>query len=130
MFDKYENKSCFYYKWMSYAILTKKSTYFFTWSLHSFNIYGGARCSLRAFAYADRSFMVNQLSYIAFQSVLHDWCNKARGMCYHVYGMVHIKEPLLIIENSIPCVGSGFPLSLSEWFFYYVRRYITVNKTC
>ena len=32
------------------------------------------------------------------------------GMCYHVCGMVHIKEPLLLIVKS-----SGFPFSLSEW---------------
>ena len=31
--------------------------------------------------------------------------------------MVHIKEPLLLIGKSSPCGGSGFPLSLSEWFF-------------
>ena len=29
-------------------------------------------------------------------------------------GMVHIKEPLLLIKKSSPCGGSGFPLSLSE----------------
>ena len=38
----------------------------------------------------------------------HDWCNKDRGMCYPVCGMVHIKEPLLLIEKSSPCGGSGF----------------------
>ena len=53
----------------------------------------------------------------AFQPVLHDWCNKDHGMCYPVCGMVHIKEPLLLIGKSSPCVGSGFPLSLSEWSF-------------
>ena len=53
--------------------------------------------------------------YFSFQPVLHAWCNKGCGMCYPVYGMVHIKEPLLLIGNSRPCSGSGFPLSLSEW---------------
>ena len=58
------------------------------------------------------------LSYFSFQPVLHDWCTKGRGMCYRVCGMVHIKEePLLLIEKSSPCGGSGFPLSLSEWSF-------------
>ena len=50
-------------------------------------------------------------------SILHgvdDWCNKGRGMCYPVCGMVHIKEPLLLIEKSSLCGGSGFPFSLSE----------------
>ena len=60
---------------------------------------------------------VDPLSYFSFQPVLPDWCNKGRGMCYPVCGMVHIKEPLLLIENSSPCGGSRFPLSLSEWFF-------------
>ena len=55
------------------------------------------------------------LSYFSFQPVLHDWCNKGRGMCYPVCGMVHIKEPLMLIEKSSPCGGSGFPFSLSEW---------------
>ena len=58
---------------------------------------------------------VDPLSYFSFQPVLHDWCNKGRGMCYPVFGMVHIKEPLLLIGKSSLCGGSGFPLSLSEW---------------
>ena len=58
---------------------------------------------------------VNPLSYFSFQPVLHDWCNKGRGMCYPVCGMVHIKEPLLLIDKSSLCGGSGFPFSLSEW---------------
>ena len=58
---------------------------------------------------------VDPLSYFSFQPVLHDWCNKGRGMCYPVCGMVHIKEPLLLIGKSSLCGGSGFPFSLSEW---------------
>ena len=54
--------------------------------------------------------------FLSFQPVLHDWCNKGRGMCYPVCGIVHIKEPLLLFGKSIPCDGCGFPLSLSEWF--------------
>ena len=60
---------------------------------------------------------VDPLSYFSFQPVLHDWCNKGRGMCYPVCEMMHIKEPLLINGKSILCGGSGFPLSLSEWPF-------------
>ena len=55
------------------------------------------------------------LSYFSFQPVLHDWCNKGRGMCYPVCGMVHINETLLLIDKSSLCGGSGFPFSLSEW---------------
>ena len=61
--------------------------------------------------------LVDPLSYFSFQPVLHDWCNKGRGMCYHVCGMVHIKDPLLLTGKSNPCGGRGFPLSQSEWSF-------------
>ena len=43
------------------------------------------------------------------------WRNKGCGMCYPVCGMVHIKEPLLLIDKSSLCGGSGFTFSLSEW---------------
>ena len=60
---------------------------------------------------------VDPLSYFSFQPVLHDWCNKGRGMYYPVCGMMHVREALLLIEKSSLCGGSGFPLSLSESFF-------------
>ena len=60
---------------------------------------------------------VDPLSYFSFQPVLHDSCSKCRGMYYPVCGMMHIKEPLLLIGKSSLCGGSGFPLSLSEWSF-------------
>ena len=56
---------------------------------------------------------VDPLSYFLFRSVLHDYCDKGRGMYYPVCGMMYIKEPLLLIGKSSPCGGSGFPLSLS-----------------
>ena len=52
--------------------------------------------------------------------------------------MVHIKEPLLLIDKSSLCGGSGFPFSLSEWSLTicltpYNRRYnvlsASLNKT-
>ena len=61
--------------------------------------------------------MVDPLSYFSFQPLLHDWCSKGRCMCYPVCGMVPIKDPLLLIEKSSPCGGSGIPLSLSDWSF-------------
>ena len=63
--------------------------------------------------------MVDPLSHFSFHPMLHDWCNKGRGMCYPVCGIVHIKEPLLLIGKSYcsPCGSSGFPLSLSKWSF-------------
>ena len=60
-------------------------------------------------------FLHDPLSYFSFQPVLHDWCNKGRGMCNPVCGMVHIKEPLLLIGKSSLCGGNGFHFSLSEW---------------
>ena len=62
---------------------------------------------------SDRSFVVDPLIYFSFQPVLHDSCNKGRGMAYPVYGIMHIKEPLLLIGMSSLCGGSPFPLSLS-----------------
>ena len=63
--------------------------------------------------------MVDPLSYFTFlQPVLHDWCNKERGMCDPVCAIMHIKQPLLLIGKSSPCIsGSGFSSSLSEWLF-------------
>ena len=65
---------------------------------------------------------------------LHDWCNKGRGMCNPICGMVHIKEPLLLIEKSSPCGDSGFHLSLfSIYLTPYNRKYnllsASLNKT-
>ena len=55
--------------------------------------------------------------WATFQSVLHDWCNKGRGMHYPDCLMLHIKEPLLLIEKSSQSGGSGFPFLLCEWSF-------------
>ena len=61
--------------------------------------------------------MVDPLSYLSFQPVLHDWFNKGGGICYPVCVMMHIKEPLLLIRNNSLCGGSRFSFSLSEWSF-------------
>ena len=48
--------------------------------------------------------------------------------CQVVYGMVHIKDPLLLIEKSIPCSGgSRCPFLLND-LLLYVQRHITINK--
>ena len=45
-------------------------------------------------------------------------------------GMVHIKEPLLVIEKSSPCSGrSGFLLAQSDLLPLF-RHHITINKMC
>ena len=51
---------------------------------------------------------VDPLSYFLFQPVLHDWCNKGHGMCYPLRGMVHIKEPLLLIDKSSIVAAASF----------------------
>ena len=92
----------------------------------------GRASSYAAMGSSDRSLMDDPMSYFSFQPVVHDWYNKDHAMCYPVCGMVHIKEPLLLIKIGIPCSGlSGFSLSLSEcfnFFYHNVRRHITVNK--
>ena len=46
--------------------------------------------------------------FLSFQPVLHDWCNKGRGMCYPLCGMVHIKEPFLLIGRVAYVAAAGF----------------------
>ena len=56
---------------------------------------------------------VDPLSYILVPaSVPTTGVTKAVVSCF---GMVHIKEPFLLIDKSSLCGGSGFPSSLSEW---------------
>ena len=50
--------------------------------------------------------------------VLYNWCNEGHSMYFSVCGMVHMKDPLLLIGKSSPCSGgNGLPLSQSEWSF-------------
>ena len=51
------------------------------------------------------------MSYYSFLTVLHDWCNKGRGIYYSVCGMVLITDSLLLIGYS----SRGFHLSMSLW---------------
>ena len=90
----------------------------------------GARCSSVVSAFAHGAMgrrierlMVVSLSYFSFQPVSHDWC-------YPVCGMMHIKEPLLLIGKSSQVAAVGF---LSRYLIGplpYVCRHITVNKMC
>ena len=63
-----------------------------------------------------RSILLGGLmGYFSFQPVLNNWFNKESGICCPDYGMVHIKDLLLLIEKSSPFSdNSGFPLLLSE----------------
>ena len=44
-------------------------------------------------------------NYFSFQPVIHNWCNKDRGVGYHVYVMVQIKYQLLIIDKKYLAVS-------------------------
>ena len=48
-----------------------------------------------------------RLGYFPFQPVVHNWFIKGRGMYCSVYGKVHIKDPLLLIEKSSLCVAAA-----------------------
>ena len=83
-----------------------------------------ARCSsvVRAFAHGAMGGWINPswsgpIELFLVPASASQWYNKVRGMCNPVCGIVHIKEPLLLIGKSSPCGFSGFPLSLSEWSF-------------
>ena len=65
---------------------------------------------VRAFAHGAMGRRIDPSCGGPIELFLNDLCNKGRGMCYPVCGMVHIKEPLLLIVKSNPCGGSGFPL--------------------
>ena len=85
------------------------------WRYHS-----RVRCSfvVRAFVHGAMGRWIDPSRWTNWAISRSSQCSTTGGMCYHVCGMVHIKEPLLLIGKSSPCSGgSGFPLSLSEWFF-------------
>ena len=62
-------------------------------------------------------WVVGSISHSGPTERFLDWCNKGRGMYYPLCGIVHIKDPLLLIGKSSTCDDTGFPLSLSEWSF-------------
>ena len=81
---------------------------------------GGGGLSIRSWCngLSDRSLMVNLVSYISFQTVLHNWCNKGCGVCFPACGVVHIKYPLLLIgKKEAVVVAAGFLSRLPEWSF-------------
>ena len=55
--------------------------------------------------------------YSGSEQSQENWWLERRGMCYPVCGMMHIKEPLLLIGKGSLCGVSGLLLSLSEWSF-------------
>ena len=51
-------------------------------------------------------------------------------MCYPVCGMMHIKEPLLLIMCVADAMAAGFLSLYLCGTLPYVRRHIAVNKMC
>ena len=116
----YQFKSCIVF-WKTFLLCTFLHL-LLTFPCTSLSFFGGAgrsseveRSLMVRWVVGSILYWVDPLSYFSFQPVLNDWCNKGRGMCYPVCGMVHIKEPLLLIDKSSLCGGSRFPFSLSEW---------------
>ena len=52
---------------------------------------------------------MDTLSDISFRPVLYKWCNKECGKYSPVCGMVHIKDPLMLLSKGNP--GSGSSMS-------------------
>ena len=74
---------------------------------------------LEAAAWPDRSsnqsLLEDPLRYFSFQPMLYNWYNKCRGMYYPAFGIMPIKDPLLLIGKiSLWSRASGFPFSLWE----------------
>ena len=62
-----------------------------------------------------RMFVHGTLFLISASAPRHD-------MCYSVCGMMHINDPLLLIEKSSPCSGaSGVPLYSLNGVLQYVQ---------
>ena len=85
----------------------------------------GATCSsvVRVFAYGAMGRRIDS-SWWTYLAIYRSSQCSTTGVTKTVLcaimsvGMVHRKEPLLLIGKSSPCSGgSWFPLSLSEWFF-------------
>ena len=65
--------------------------------------------------------------YFSFQPVPHDWCNKRQW--YELSSLWDDAYKItLIIEKSSLCGGSGFPLTLSEWFFTIILCLTPYNR--
>ena len=49
-------------------------------------------------------------------------------MCYPVCGMVHIKEPLLLIGKSSPCDSSGFIIIINSNKAVHIGLHFGTNR--
>ena len=90
----------------------------------------GARCSsvVRAFAHGAMGCRIDPSWDVPIELFLipasAPKCNEGRGMCYHICGMVHIKERVAHV------VAAGFLSHYLNGPLPYVQCHITVNKMC
>ena len=93
----------------------------------------GARCSsvVRAFAHGAIDHQINPSWWTHGAICCSSQCSTTgvtkAVVCANLY--MHIIEPLLLIGKSSPCGDSKFPHFLNGPL-PYVRRHITVTKTC
>ena len=99
--------------------------------------YQGARCSsvVRAFTHDAMGRRIDPSWWTYWAISRSSQCSTTgvtkAVVCVILSGMMHIKEPLLLIGKNSPCGGSGFPLSCYlNSPLPYVWRHITINKMC
>ena len=94
---------------MAYKIKLIENMYcmmFKIFSLKNMNLYRlGERCSsvVRALAHGAMGRQIDTswsgpIELFLIQLVLHDWCNKACGMCYPVCEMVYVYKRTLAVN--------------------------------
>ena len=89
----------------------------------------------RAFAHGVMGHRINpswwpHWAIFFFQPVLHDWCNNGCAMYYPVCGMMHIKEPLLLIGRVTHMAAVGFLSCYLSGPLQYAWWHIFINKMC
>ena len=69
-----------------------------------------------------------QLFLIPGQCTMNVVKKKGCGICYHVCGIMHIKEPLLLIRKSSPMAATCFLSHYLNDPLPYLQHHITVTK--
>ena len=86
-------------------------------------------CVISVASFSDWMKHIYFIAVISFEPVIHDWCNKGRGMSYPVCWMMHIKEPLLLIGKISHVTAAGFLSRYLSGPLPYVLSAL-LNKTC
>ena len=86
----------------------------FTWCIHPFtHIYPSIHSNIHIPIHSSVSIH----SFISRSSQCSTTGVTKAMVCIILSGMMHTKEPLLLIRKSSPCGSSGLPLLLSLWSF-------------